>query len=315
MPSEWLTVISTQLFDVHHGLVAYAPVWLSGFAGLVIGTIRRARLATQGLVLVGVGLVTAIGVFPGECWPARFWVQFVPMLSVGLCEIWSLCKRPVVKGVTTLLLAWSLVNTVFFILHPNAFLENRQTGTTYQAIYDQIGGINPALVVPFERPLFEPSSEIIVLGGAGAVFVAFLVVAARRRDALGIVPLVMLLAVLDLMRVKPFEDSEITVISSPASAHIKLATPMRAGFLQFGKNFEVWHTKDNLRAFTVSFGANRRQVPANQVQFLSCGAGSDVISVEAPPDFNVAEQVGFRLKVYQSKSVILRLYERARERC
>ena len=71
-PSEWFSVVTMQLFNVRHGLLAYAPIWLLGFAGLWVGVVRGPAIPRQALALAIVAVVTSIGVNPGECWPARF---------------------------------------------------------------------------------------------------------------------------------------------------------------------------------------------------------------------------------------------------
>src|SRR5260221_11665246 len=127
MPWDGFGVIAMQLFNVRHGLFAFAPIWLLGYAGLCVGAAQGRTVAWQGLGLALIAVFTSIGVNPGECWPARFWVLSMPMLAVGLCLWWQAGTGPLLRGITVALAVVTLANTAMFLRAPNAFLENRQT--------------------------------------------------------------------------------------------------------------------------------------------------------------------------------------------
>src|ERR1700712_2893454 len=150
MPWDWVAVLSMQLFNVHHGLLAYAPIWALGYAGLCYGAWRGIVLARQGLVLALVAAVTGVGVNPGECWPARFWVLSLPMLSVGLCVWLARVRGRVAGAVAAMLLLITIVNTAIFIQAPNDFIENRQASTTYAHLFERWGILDFNTVLPVE---------------------------------------------------------------------------------------------------------------------------------------------------------------------
>ena len=164
-------MLSMQSFNVRHGLIAYAPVWLLGFAGLWGGSAKGIMIARQGLVLAVIAAVTGVGINPGECWPARFWVLSIPMLAVGLCVTWELGHAMLLRAITVALICATLVNTVIFFGSPNTFLENRQTTATYQLLFQKVGYFDFGLMLPVEVDDAPDQALARNLATASGVFV------------------------------------------------------------------------------------------------------------------------------------------------
>ena len=150
-----------------------------------------------------IAAVTGVGIGPGECWPARFWVLSVPMLAVGFCIFWELARSVLLRGIAIFLIGATLVNTVIFVRAPNSFLENRQTGATYQYLFEMLGHVDFALMLPVETDddVNVDAARNLAIGGAAIVLL--LAVALARRQPLYAAPVVLLLLVaLDLSRVR-----------------------------------------------------------------------------------------------------------------
>lgn len=126
-----IPILAFQLLAVRHGLFTYAPIWLVAIAGLLVGLIRKQRLAWQAAVLLAAAAVALTGPSAGECPPARFWVAAVPFLTVGLAVWFSTIRNWVQYLVTALVGVLSLANTTMFLWHRDAFIENRMASRTY----------------------------------------------------------------------------------------------------------------------------------------------------------------------------------------
>lgn len=124
-----------QLFDVRHGLVAYAPIYLIGIAGLVAAVLARDRFGTYAAVAFGSYFVTFVWSTASESWTARFWVAAIPMLAIGMSFWLSRISQwsgwlPVVPCA---LLA--LVNFGLYCREPAWFLENRRASVSYAELF------------------------------------------------------------------------------------------------------------------------------------------------------------------------------------
>jgi len=129
----WRTGLA--FFDVRHGLLAYAPIYLIGFAGLIAGVLKRNRACIYSALLFLPTFLTFMWSNAGDSWTARFWVVALPFLAVGLtywfenikeAAAWTLAIPSVVLGI---------LNTALLADQPEWFLENRRASLTYQVIY------------------------------------------------------------------------------------------------------------------------------------------------------------------------------------
>lgn len=306
-PWQWFPVLSMQLFNVHHGLLAYAPVWALGYAGLWAGAGRSGPpVVRQALVLAIVAAFTAVGVNPGECWPARFWVLSMPMLAIGLCFWASRVRRLVGIACLAIPLSVTLLNSVLFIAQPNLFLENRQSSMTYDALHWRFGAIDPGLFLPVETG--EPGDNALAgeLALAAGLFVALSALAVRRPAA-ALPALLILLAALDLSRVVRLPVPAATTSMTDNRLHIVVPGRPRSLTLEMGHREQVWFAGPRWPrldlAVTGGQGRWSGQIAANQVLGVSCNGGIATIDiaahgVELPP-------VGtYPIAVYRSRSLI-----------
>lgn len=321
LPAQWFSVFAMQLSNIHHGLIAYAPIWLLGYAGLVAGTIRGGPIPRQGLVLAAIAAVTAIGINPGFCWPARFWVLAIPMLAVGLCAWWTLVKQPILKLIPAALLAFTLLNTYIFFDTPNRFLFNQQTGTTYQMAFDQLGHFNFALVWPVEvddAQDLEGARDIAIASG---VFVLLMLgaVALRRGELLAIPAVLLMIGGLDLARVSVVPQSEYGLDISHDHLAVRLHAPMKAAYIQFGRSTEMWSVPPWPRFDVTTIGSAHRGVhallSANQVIPVSCSGTIDTVDIRNVQGFDIGSEAAVGVDVYESDSILRNSLKFLRNSC
>ncbi|SHI96830.1 hypothetical protein SAMN02745194_01441 [Roseomonas rosea] len=307
LPWAWTEVLPMQLFNIRHGLLAYAPVWVLGYAGLAAAAWRGSPAARQGLVLALLAALTGVGVNPGEGWPARFWVLSVPMLTLGL-SFWIARERGLVMRIPgAVLAAITLLNTGLFLADPNAFLENRQSTMTYQLLFDRGLPFHFGLLLPVE--LDDPAQRATVarlMLGFGLLFLLGLGAALRPgwRWAL---PMVLVLAAgLDLARARALPADAFTLRIAEGTARVELAAPQRLTALQFGRGWETWAYEtrpllalDSLRA---DGSTARLQLIANQLIPLRCLGNLRAVTLSSPTGFDIPAQAGFRLRLYRSAS-------------
>jgi hypothetical protein len=321
LPTEWFSVISMQSFNVRHGLIAYAPVWLLGYAGLLGGAILKVPLARQGLALALTATVTGVGINPGESWPARFWVLSVPTLAVGLCIFWELGRSVLLRSIVVLLITATLVNTVIFFRVPNAFLENRQTGATYQYLFDKLGHVDFGLMLPVETGDAVNVNAARNLAIGGAAMVVLLAAALARRKALYATPVVLLLlAAFDLSRVKVLPQRDYTLQTTENGFNIVFRQPVSAAYIQFGRYWQTWSKPPAWDQFSLALAGEvghevRELLAANQVIAASCASGVQMVSVSSSSDFDFHSQLSSRLVVYQSRSFLRNIVPFLRSPC
>ncbi len=123
-----------QLYDVRHGAIAYAPLLLVGFAGLVLGAIRRDRACITAFILFATYFATFMWSSASESWTGRFWVAGLPFLAIGMCSWLSRAQwwewLPAAPLATL-----NLLHAVFFTIYPLWFLESRQSSIQYAALF------------------------------------------------------------------------------------------------------------------------------------------------------------------------------------
>ncbi len=318
LPSEWFAALSMQSFNVRHGLIAYAPVWLLGFAGLWGGALRGSPLAWQGLGLIAIAAATGIAVDAGESWPARFWVLSMPMLGIGLCVFWELGRSAFLRAMVLVLTGATLVNSVIFLCVPNLFLENRQSGATYQFLFDKVGLFDFGLVLPVavDDTVNLHAARYLAIG-SGAIIVFLALALARRRPLFAAPVVVFLLAALDLSRVGVLPQAEYTLDNQPKGFNVALRTPIAAGYVQFGKHWEIWFPSPDFSM--VITGADGRQanelLTGNQVLSVSCAGGIRSISVQSSENFDFASQLEARFIFYRSQSLLRNSFSSFRSSC
>lgn len=141
-PALSTTTAARTLLDFRHGLLTYSPQWLLAIAGVVLGLIHRKSWAIAMAVLLVVWSATSIGPNPGECWPARFAVQIMPVLAAGLA-FWLKESRSWDEWlVAAILLSFGCMNSVLFFLKPNSYLENRLLSRVYFALHQHWHGMD-----------------------------------------------------------------------------------------------------------------------------------------------------------------------------
>lgn len=311
LPTQWFPVLSMQLFNVHHGLFAYAPVWVLGYAGLWATLGLRGKpgfpIASQALILATAAALTGVGVNPGECWPARFWVLSVPMLSVGLC-VWINRARGITATTCfALLLLATLTNTVFFFKSPNAFLENRQTSMTYDALFSRFGHLDANVLLPVENDddANRIAAEELALG-TGA-FILLMALSLRYRAA-SIPALLLLLATIDLARVHLVRAPIVT--ASQHRLRIDLPQPVGVVTAEIGHGEQTWFVPPDFTRFRIeTFGGAGNTIsirPADQDVTVACRSGVRAIDITTD-GIALGEQAGYRLRLLASSSVLRRL--------
>jgi len=320
LPSEWFSVIAMQLFNVRHGLFAFAPIWLLGYAGIWIGVMRKSKIGVQALVLATIAALTGVGVNPGECWPARFWVMSVPMLTVGLCIWWPVGKHFLLRSIALALIAVTLANTVLFISRPNIFLENRQSTVSYQWMFDRVGKVNVGVALPVELSDEQNTDAARNLAlGAGAVMLLMIAAAMRRQWLYAVPAVVLLLIAADLTRMTALKSDEYTATIEPSRLSIALHVPMKAVYVQVGHPWVSWVAPPSVPMFTVRTSGTgvsaEHSMFGNQVMSVSCHLPVQNIVVDTTAGVDFAKEADFSLKLYRSDSWTRRLFEKFSSGC
>jgi hypothetical protein len=122
-------------FDVRHGLLAYAPIYLIGFAGLIAGALKRNRACIYCALLFLPTFLTFMWSNAGDSWTARFWVLALPFLAVGLTYWFASIKEPAAWTLAVPSVLIGVLNAALLADEPEWFLENRRASLTYQVIY------------------------------------------------------------------------------------------------------------------------------------------------------------------------------------
>jgi hypothetical protein len=309
--SEWFSILSMQLFNVRHGLIAYAPIWLLGYAGLCAGSIRGSLIAREGLLLAFIATVTGVGINAGECWPARFWVLSIPMLTVGLCQFWEMAKPLTARLIALALLSLTLINTIIFLQTPNAFLENRQTTTTYQTLYDATGLLNLGLILPVESGDLPNRLAAGTMTIGAAIFIGFMILALLHRSTISaVIAAVLLMVPFDIARVQPVPRSDYNLSTDSTHLHIAFTKPLLAVYVQFGRRYELWFVPPWPRFLVSVTGAdphpNQDTIAANQVLAACCWISGMSVE-ESGGSVDLDEEARSSLAIYRSNSIIRRL--------
>lgn len=302
---ELYDVVATNLVTVK-GLLPYAPIWILGYAGLVAGAARRERLATEGGVFAGLALLTSIGINPGEGAPGRFLIASAPMLAIGLAYWLSRSTNRWQWLLTTVLMALSLAHTVVFVARPNLHLENRQSDVVFQYLYDQIGLFNFGLFAPVEGIDTGLARVFLLIVGVMIALAAASVIFNRRRFS--VAGFLLALALVEMTRateipVQPSVDSGILSAALPTS-------PKQVS-IAFGKPWERWYAPPYplITSTTLIDGGFREQDtrPANPIFSEECHRGISAMALQSS-DFDIAAAAEFRLRAFETASVLTRSY-------
>lgn len=224
--------LGMALFGVRHGVAAYSPIVLVGFAGLIAGAVRRNVPCTYALILLSSYVATIVWSEGSESWSARFWVAALPFIAVGLCY-WVSTSRfwfsylPVVP-----LAIISAASVAIFIKHPNAFLANRQTSIPFALIANAVpldfGLVLPVDADPFSAipPYTRPIAYVLAFA---ALLVCLLVLCnllrnARAQKLTSAAALVTLLVVAAFCFVRPLPGNAFAVTVDPRANKIAIRT-------------------------------------------------------------------------------------------
>ena len=220
------------------------------------------------------------------------------MLAVGFCVFWELGRSVLLRGIAIFLIGATLVNTVIFVRAPNSFLENRQTGATYQYLFDMLGHVDFALMLPVETDddVNVDAARNLAIGGAAIVLL--LAVALARRQPLYAAPVVLLLLVaLDLSRVRVLPARDYVLQYTENGFKVTFQEPVPTTYVQFGSYWQTWSGRFPLVIADASGREVQELVAANQVVAASCSTGVQSVSVSGSPSFDFRSQLTTRLVV------------------
>ena len=267
------------------------------------------RLLRQALALGIVAAVTGVGVNPGECWPARFWVLSTQMLTVGLAY-WLHRMRGVFPTLCFAgLLGVTAVNTMLFVKKPNEFIYDRQSSTTYTILFNLLGHVEANLVLPVETGSAADTAAARDLTLTAGAMILLLAISLRVRLAAA-PALLLLLAVLDLARAHRLPASDYAADVRPDRLSLVLNRPVRHPVVEIGQQWQTWFVPPALERFTVLSGGpgNAATVgPANQTIFSGCQGFTRTLQVEAR-GIDLQAQAGHRLVVLESTSLLRRMF-------
>ncbi len=128
--------LGLALFDVHQGLLTYAPLYVFALAGLIVGALGRNRICSCALALLALYVVTFMWSDASESLPARFWVAGIPFLAIGLAYWVRGCDTLLARAIIVPVFLVQASNLAFFTIHPEWFLESRRSSLTYAVLYN-----------------------------------------------------------------------------------------------------------------------------------------------------------------------------------
>lgn len=136
-----IQTVNELLINYRHGLFVYSPLFIFSFVGLIAATSNNVRIGYEGLFFLMLVILASVGPNPGECPNARFMVQAVPALIVGLA-LWLQRLRQsniMLHIFFAATLIWTNINSIYYIINPYAFLANRLTCQTCYNILNTVG--------------------------------------------------------------------------------------------------------------------------------------------------------------------------------
>jgi hypothetical protein len=153
--------LAIQLFDKRHGLLVYSPIFLCAFAGFVLAALRGAREPVYFVAVIILYCASFVWGAASESAPTRFWTAAVPILAIGLAYWFSSIEHKSQFAITIALAIITLVNSFYYIILPNEFLENRAVSLTYDKIYDSVSIFYISHILPSDYFFFESTGLYI----------------------------------------------------------------------------------------------------------------------------------------------------------
>lgn len=139
-----------SLLDYRHGLFTFTPLLYFAFLGLISASLKRSKTEIITLLLISSLLVISIWGSASESLPGRFWVAVIPMLSIGLAS-WLKNKKSLLEILLfIILMIISYVNSIYYILEPNVFLNNRFYSYTYDKLFEIFPRVNLSVLFPWD---------------------------------------------------------------------------------------------------------------------------------------------------------------------
>jgi hypothetical protein len=247
-----LTFASTAFlfFNWRHGLFAYAPIYLLSFAGLIAGLWRREPWALPSAIFLILLIAASAGPNPGESYPARFWMQGVPVLAICLIGFLQGRMQTVFRiGIYGVLFLVSSAHTILFMLRPYLYMEARNGASPYDYLFDVV----PWLHLGFWLNLAGESQVQLVALCSCCVLIAVIALASIRRSrAMSVLATLLLLAAFELHRARPLRSSA-TVEANSASIAV-LEEKIKPGTLIRLRLRAPWKGESPARPIEISDG-------------------------------------------------------------
>jgi hypothetical protein len=204
-PEIGLGTLTGLFLNWRHGLLVYAPIFLLSAAGVIAGLWQRQPWAWPAAIFLCLTILLSVGPDPGESFPARFWVQAVPALSLSLLgyvkgRIPTIFKVPIYL----LLGIVCITNTVLFFIKPDGYLFARSGPLPYDELFEMV----PWVHLGFWTNCFSaPDCRTWALAGL-FVFVALCAAASiRRSTVLSTAVLAIVLIAFEVHRARPIKAS------------------------------------------------------------------------------------------------------------
>lgn len=291
--------LGMQLFGVRHGLLTYSPLYLVGFAGLLLGTIRRNRTCTYSTVLLLSYVLTFMWGEAGESWPARYWVAGLPFIAVGMCFWLATCTAALPRLVAVCLALANLVLTGMFAAHPLWFLESRRVSVPYFSL-GWVFPVHFGLFLPVDVNSFgmPPYTETIPWLLALTVLAVGLLVAmgsralvVQRLAAVASLGALALWCALCFAFPAPADAYRITALPSGGGIRIER---LQAGALVVGVQFDdkvalVWSKQNDPQEFVIrcygrAHSVVEYAVPSRPSFALPDCSGATAIDIRGKPE-------------------------------
>lgn len=295
-PPSWNSVperLGMQLFDVRHGLLAYSPVFLFGFAGLAYGAVRRKREALYSAALLIVYIATFMWSNAGESWTARFWVAGLPFLAVGVCAFLRALpnRRWAFILVPALLITW--FNTYLFATQPMAFLSSRRLSVPYTLLNSwthlHLGLYLPLDADPGTLETFTRTIPVLLIFAfltVGALAVTAAASGAARRAA-SIAAIILLVLPYVACAVNSLPASAYRASPGGNGVTITFAQPTRVTALQLNGTLDTnWFAPDVPRFFKIICRSaagvrSLEQTPSRPLDLLDGCSDTTSVTIEA----------------------------------
>lgn len=283
-PSWQTEVVVAMFFGPRHGLFTYSPVWLLSFSGLLAGLSRRNRWAVPSAVFLLLVILASTGPYPGECYPARFWVQAVPVLSICLL---GFLQGPHSFGAKAFLYAAlmciSLANTLLFFSIPGLHLEARNG--TYP--YDRLFTLARSMHFGFWLDAaYDPVIRTAIVAYCCTAVVVAAAVSVVRSRLVAACAIVMLLVAFELHRAHVL-DSTVTQDGSALIARVHAAGG-KAGRRVRLQALAPWRADVGGRIADIEDGITRSQrpLPSAAVYYRTSAASKTSLDVRIDWDVN-----------------------------